>query len=182
MYSRNAFKWISLVSKHYTSQNYKLTAKKPLKPRLNLLRDILQRPLTPRLLTPHAINLRLCKPLRLRRRIVPQPIQLTNSLIALILRRTPISPLVHCDNDRTAQTEVVLQRDLGVLDTAVVRPAAQVPDQLCALGDPVAPSGWPLEISPPEGLMTTLSAVGDVTAADHLVGLSRLAEPKRVNE
>ena len=43
---------------------------KPLKSRLNLLLNILYRPLTPRLLTPHGIDLCLCETLRLCRWVI----------------------------------------------------------------------------------------------------------------
>jgi hypothetical protein len=106
-----------------------------LKPRFNLRLRILQRPLTPRLLTPHRINLFLGEALRLRRRVVSEPRRLRDLLVRHIRRRTPITALVHGAHDRTTKPKVMLQRNLGVLDGAVVRPAAQMPHELRALRD-----------------------------------------------
>ena len=46
------------------------------------------------------------------------------------------------------------EADLRPLDLARVGVAAELPGELRALREAVAPSGWPFEISPPEGLTT----------------------------
>jgi hypothetical protein len=104
-----------------------------LKPRLNLLLRVLQRPLAPRLLGPHGIDLRLGEALRLRRRVISEPRLLRDIGVRQIRGGTAVGALVHGAHNGAAETEVVLQRDFGVLDGAVVGPAAQVPDELGAL-------------------------------------------------
>ena len=69
--------------------------------------------------------------------------------------RASVAP-VHRDDAGAAEAEVVLQRDLRAATwrlSAVPR-SCQTSSVHCAR--PVAPSGWPLESSPPDGLVTTL--------------------------
>lgn len=86
------------------------------KSRLDLLLRILQRPFAPRFLTPHFIHLRLREPLGLNRGVVPNPRLAFDISILHDLIRLPVRPLVNRHYRGASKTEIVLQRDLGVLD------------------------------------------------------------------
>ena len=103
------------------------------KPRFDLPLRILQRPLTPRLATPHPIRLRPREPLRLHRRIIPDPRPPLHLLIAHDLIRPSIRPLIHRHDGGAAQPEIMLQGDFCAGNEAVVGPAAELPDELGAL-------------------------------------------------
>ena len=103
------------------------------KPRFNLPLRILQRPLTPRLATPHPIRLRPREPLRLHRRIIPNRRPPLHLLIAHDLIRLSIRPLIHRHDGGAAQAEIMLQGDFCAGNEAGVGPAAELPDELGAL-------------------------------------------------
>lgn len=107
----------------------------PSKPRLDFLLRILQRPLTPRLLTPHGVDLCLGETLCLDGRVVAQTRGLCNLLIGKIGSSGAVGTLVHSDDDGATKTKVVLEGNLRVFDGAVVGPSAQVPDELGALSE-----------------------------------------------
>ena len=48
----------------------------------------------------------------------------------------------------------MLKREAGTVDLAGFSLAAQLPDKFGACARPEAPSGWPLESNPPDGLVT----------------------------
>jgi hypothetical protein len=63
--------------------------------------------------------------------------------------------LVQRDDTGAAQAQVVLQRHAGAFHLALLGLATQLPRQLGTLRQAGGPSGWPLDSSPPDGLVTT---------------------------
>ncbi len=55
------------------------------------------------------------------------------------------------DDDRPAEPDVVLQRHFGAVDLTPVGGATQLPLSSLHCASPVAPSGCPFEMRPPDG-------------------------------
>ena len=70
------------------------------------------------------------------------------------LRAGPLGRAVDGDDRRAAEADVVLERHLGAVDLALVGLPRSCQVSSLHWARPVAPSGWPFEISPPEGLTT----------------------------
>ena len=105
-----------------------------LKPRFNLLSSILQRPLTLSRPRSDSIHLSPGEALGLGSRIVSNTISLSDLLITEVLGSLAVGPLVHCANNSSTKTKIVLQSSGSVLDRAVIGPATHVPDELSTLG------------------------------------------------
>ena len=94
-----------------------------------------QRPLALAPPRPDPPRLFASEPPRRRRRIVPQPAPPRHRLIGqCLVARPAVGARVDRDHARTAQAQVVRERDARARDEAVVGPAAQMPGQFGALG------------------------------------------------
>lgn len=164
---------------HISITNFHTTP--DLKPRLDLLLRILQCPITRLILTPHRPCLLLRKPLCLRGRVIPQPIHFTHRRIIQLGRLFAVRPSIHRHDRRAAQSQVVLQAVLGPRDMPVIRPPAQVPDQLRTLGQPRGAQRVALGDESPRRVNHNLAAIGNVPVADQLVRFSRFRKPQRIN-
>lgn len=91
-------------------------------------------------------------------------------------RNLAISTLVDGHHHGTAETQVVLEGSARVGYEPVVSPAAQMPDQLGTLGETRSAERMTLGDETTGGVDDHLSAVGDITSTDHLVGLARFAQ------
>lgn len=152
------------------------------KPSLDLLLRILQSPITPVRLAPNGTCLLGREPLGLDSRVVAQPRD-ASDLVRLEGRsHGVVGAAVDGDDDSTPKPQVVLQTVPCLRDGAVVGPAAEVPDELGALGDAGGAERVALGDEAPRGVDDVLAAVGDVAVADELVGLALVAEPEGVND
>src|SRR5437762_6372767 len=82
---------------------------------------------------------------------------------------------VHRHDAGAAEAEVVLEGDLGAFDLAGVGLAAQLPDQLGALGEAGGAERVALGEQAAGGVGDELAAVGVVAVPDELLGLAFLA-------
>ena len=76
----------------------------------------------------------------------------------------------------------MLQRDLSTRDEAVIRPAAQLPDELGALGEASGAKGVALGDEAAGRVDDAAAAEGDVAASYHLVGFAGIAKAKGVED
>src|SRR5690606_35083333 len=84
------------------------------------------------------------------------------------------------DDAGTAEAEVVLQRDLGPLDLAPVGLAAELPDQLGALGQAGGAQRVALAEQAAGRVGDHLAAVGVAAVPDELLRLALLAQAERL--
>lgn len=142
----------------------------------NLLLSVLESPLAGVLLGADRGGLGGSEALGLDGRVVAELVELANLGVGDLGGGLAISAAEDADDDGTTETEVVLEGVLGVGDLTVVGPATKVPDELGSLGDTSGTERVTLGDEAAGGVDEVLAAVGDVTLADHLVGLAVLAE------
>lgn len=146
---------------------------------LQLLCRLAQGVVTSGSLAPDLVGLGSGDPPGLDGRVVPQAGEFGDLGVALPDGRVlpPVGALVHGDDDGAAEAEVVLQGDVDVLDqAAVVGPPPQLPRELGALGQARRAERVTFADQPAGRVDHDLAAVGDVPAANHLVGLALVAE------
>src|SRR5262245_37827928 len=85
---------------------------------------------------------------------------------------------VHGDDGRAAESEVVLQGDLGLLHLALLRLAPELPVELGALREPGGAERVALGDETARRVHDPLATVGDGTRVDQLAALACLAEPE----
>ena len=150
------------------------------KPRLDLLLRILQRLLTPRLATPHPIDLRPREPLRLHGGVIPSPGPPAHLFIDIFANGVRIGPAIRAPVDGhdggAAETEIVLQGDFGVGDEAVRGPAAKLPDEFGTLRYSDRAERVAFEDEAAGRVHDAAASVGDIAAAHHGVCLARGTE------
>ncbi|KAB8670408.1 hypothetical protein FH972_026321 [Carpinus fangiana] len=149
---------------------------------LHLLVRIAQRPDISMLPAPHAVGLLLREALGHDSRVVAQAGDLADLGVADLACDLAVGALVHGDDDGAAQAQVVLQAGVGAVDETVVSPAAQMPGELSALRDAGGAERVALGDEAAGGVDDHAAAVGDVAAADHLVGGALVAQPERVDD
>lgn len=134
------------------------------------------------LLTANSSALLSGKALGLDGRVVAELVNLANLVVGQLGRLLAVSAAVDGDDDSTTETEVVLQRVLGLGDLTVVGPTAQVPDKLGALGDTGRTERVALGDEAARGVDEVFAAVGDVAVADKLVSLALLTQAKGLED
>lgn len=152
-----------------------------LKSRLDLGANVLEGILAASLLTPGLVNLCLGEALGLDGWVVAQAGDLADFLAGDLVWSLAVGALVDGDDDGAAETEVVLEGGGGAWEETVVGPATQVPDELSALSDTRGTEWVALGDETSRWVDDHLATVGDVTLADHLVGLARLAEAEGID-
>jgi len=89
-------------------------------------------------------------------RIIPQLIQLPNILIINHTIIVSICTFIHSNHGSASQSKVMLQSDFRVWDKRLLAQPRNCHTSSAHWAMSVAPKGWPFDISPPEGFITTL--------------------------
>src|SRR5687768_1800675 len=83
------------------------------------------------------------------------------------------------DDRRSTQAEIVLKRDLGAWDLALVGLSTDLPGELRALRKPGGSEGMTLGDQPTRGVDHPFPPVGHRSGVDELAALTLLAQPER---
>ena len=95
---------------------------------------------------------------------------------ARCLKRSVLGPLIHRHDAGAAEAEVVLERDAGAFYLALVGLAAELPDELGALGEAGGAERVALGEEAAGGVGDEFAAVGVVAVPDELLGFAFFAE------
>lgn len=148
----------------------------------NLLLSVRQGPVARSSLATNSSSLVLGEALGFDCRVVAKAVGLADGCIVQLGSSLAIRTAIDGHDNGTTEAQVVLQAVLGVGSCAVVGPSTQVPDKLGTLRNTRGTQGMALGDEAARGVDDVLAAVGDVAAADELVGLALLTKTEGIND